>query len=121
MMRRGTEMPAGTGTEEEMEVMTDRPNHHYIQWLDGGREPQCPPNPEYPNGCVIDCSGSAMIRCEVDLPYPAPRCGGYRITCFKCAICFALTAAGRPDDPVRVLLPCYTLINETSEIRKLPA
>jgi hypothetical protein len=44
-----------------------------IRWLDRGREPKCPPNPLYPNGKPIDCTGGATRFCETALPCPARR------------------------------------------------
>lgn len=55
--------------------------HHNIVWVDSGREPQCPPNPAFPNGVVSDISGGAENTCDVSLPYPAKRCGQYVIKC----------------------------------------
>ena len=50
-----------------------------VDWIDGGREPQCPPNPSYPDGIDVDCSAGAAVTCTAQLPYPAPRCGYWAI------------------------------------------
>jgi hypothetical protein len=100
--------------------MTENPDHT-VEWLDSGREPQCEPNPEYPNGCIIDCAENAVMRCRIKLQYPGPRCGVHAISCNRCGVTFALTAAGRPDDPKEVLLPCYIEIDETTKIQKRAA
>ncbi|MBO0717861.1 MAG: hypothetical protein J2P55_11075 [Rhizobiales bacterium] len=78
-----------------------------IKWLDSGREPQCPPDPAYPNGVVADLRyGENVKACEADLPYPAKRCGTYIVTCDVCGITAAITTAGRPDDPNHVIMRC---------------
>jgi hypothetical protein len=80
-----------------------------IVWLDSGREPQCPPNPDYPNGIDVPSPrhGEAGFKfCTVTLPYPAKRCGSYVIECTKCGFRVGITTAGRPDDPRSVELEC---------------
>lgn len=78
-----------------------------IEWRDGFREPQCPPNPRYPQGIDLDVAGDqAAVACVVALPYPARRCGHYEVRCRTCGLSVALTTAGRPDDPRSVRLPC---------------
>ena len=67
-----------------------------IEWADSGREPQCPPNPNFPNG--IDIPGPDGC-CRVELPYPAKRVGAYVIRCLTCGASVGVTTAGRPDDP----------------------
>lgn len=83
-------------------------DEHYfdIEWFDREREPQCAPNPNYPNGKDIDCSDNAEITCTVELPYPAKRCGLYVVHCSRCGLNIALTTAGRPDDPRSVKIGC---------------
>lgn len=85
--------------------------HHNIVWVDSGREPQCPPNPAFPNGVVSDISGGAENTCDVSLPYPAKRCGQYVIKCGCCKSLTIVTTAGRPDDPKLVRLGCKELPN----------
>jgi hypothetical protein len=78
-----------------------------IDWIDRGREPQCPPNPAYPNG--VDLDGALKLgvpTCKTDLPYPAKRCGLYYVECRLCGCNALITTAGRPDDPRSVVMPC---------------
>lgn len=77
-----------------------------IAWLDSGKEPTCKPDPMYPNGVELDLSMDASKACTVELPYPAPRIGMYRIKCRICKLTAACTTAGRIDDPRSVRLPC---------------
>lgn len=77
-----------------------------ILWLDGGREPQCAPDPNYPNGIDLDCSANASLRCNVSLPYPAKRCGMYLVECKTCGTNILITTAGRLDDPRSVTIAC---------------
>ncbi len=77
-----------------------------IKWVDGNREPQCKPNPAYPNGIDIDCSYSRSPICKSDLPYPAKRCGIYVVECLECGQIMVITTAGRLDDPRSVTLSC---------------
>lgn len=78
-----------------------------IKWIDHGREPQCPPNPEYPHGIDIDTvKDFDGPKCKADLPYPAKRCGVYLIGCEICGTAVAITTAGRPDDPKSVMILC---------------
>lgn len=79
---------------------------HNIQWIDGGREPQCPANPEFPMGRDIDTSKPDEKTCKVDLPYPARRCGLYLVHCDVCNIRVGITTAGRVDDPKSVVIVC---------------
>lgn len=77
-------------------------------WKDSGREPQCSPDPEFPHGIDADVSEGAVKTCSLDLPYPAKRCGIFVVQCDECGQVTALTTAGRPDDPRRVTLGCYS-------------
>lgn len=77
-----------------------------IEWLDKGREPQCAPNPDYPEGKDLDMSGDADRVCSTKLPYPAKRCGLYIIECKTCGLRVGVTTAGRPDDPRSVKFAC---------------
>lgn len=80
---------------------------HKVEFVPSGRgKAQCPSNPEYPNGIDINGAGEAAESCKVTLPYPAPECGLYRVECRLCGFSLAITAAGRPDDPKSVTLPC---------------
>lgn len=76
-----------------------------IEWIDRGRDPQCPPDPDFPDGKDIP----AMLpgpSCGVKLPYPAKRCGVYIIECSVCGIRVAITTVGRRDDPRSVSINC---------------
>lgn len=77
------------------------------KWHDRNREPQCAPDPAFPNGMDVDMSDGAARTCSIELPYPAKRCGIYVIQCDKCGQTNAMTTAGRPDDPRTVLMGCY--------------
>lgn len=81
-----------------------------VEWHDGGREPQCPPDPAFPNGKDLDGITEHLQpgwpTCKVELPYPAKRCGAYMVECTVCGTMIAVTTAGRPDDPKSVVMPC---------------
>ena len=77
-----------------------------IVWEDHHRDPQCPSNPDYPNGIDIDVSRGREPACTALLPYPAKGCGLYIIHCRMCNINIAVTTAGRPDDPRSVRVSC---------------
>lgn len=77
-----------------------------IRWIDRHREPQCPPNPDYPAGKDVDMSNGADKTCEAPLPHPAPRCGYYIVECETCGFRAVITTAGRPDDPRSVKIAC---------------
>jgi hypothetical protein len=81
---------------------------HTITFHPSGRgKARCEPNPEFPNGIVIPRTG-ADWHCLVKLPYPAPECGHHRVECSECGMTMAITAAGRPDDPISVQVPCLS-------------
>lgn len=83
-------------------------SRHKVIWNDAGREPQCAPDPEYPNGKDLDMTPflqDGWPTCKVDLPYPAKRCGVYMVEC-ECGLTVAVTTAGRPDDPRSVTVGC---------------
>jgi hypothetical protein len=78
-----------------------------IKWVDHQREPQCQPNPAYPNGIDVDLrTKQGQPSCNTALPYPARRCGVYLVICERCGHRVAITTAGRPDDPRSATLPC---------------
>jgi hypothetical protein len=61
---------------------------HEITWHDARREPQCPPNPKYPDGVDILAPrhGESGFRfCKVALPYPAKRIGDQRYVLGTCS------------------------------------
>lgn len=84
-----------------------------VTWIDRWREPQEPPNPDYPNGIDLDLSQGAGtgFTCAVDLPYPARRIGFYLIDCEICGQKLVVTTAGRPDDPRSVKIACNPHLN----------
>lgn len=73
------------------------PGEMIVTWHDAGREPQCPPNPAYPNGIDLDLSEGARRTCTTPLPYPAKRCGQYLVVCKTCDQSVIVTTAGRLD------------------------
>ena len=97
---------AANGKQRLNEVPNDGDPNMTIEvvLLDSGREPQCKPEPKDPNGRDIEIAGA--VRCCSNLPYPAPRCGVYEITCNDCGLKVALTVAGRIDDPRTITIPC---------------
>lgn len=68
--------------------------------------PKCPPNPAYPNGIDVNAAADDGACCKVALPYPAPERLVWMVTCKRCGFTAGVTAAGRPDDPRSVMLPC---------------
>jgi hypothetical protein len=79
---------------------------HKITWIDSGREPQCDADPRYPDGKDIPLLSRSQESCRVELPYPAKRCGVYIVDCETCGLRYAITTAGRPDDPRSVMMAC---------------
>jgi hypothetical protein len=78
-----------------------------VRFLDAGRDPQCDPDPAYPDGRRVSLAEHALQKtCTRNLPYPAPRCGAYSIKCRVCGFVGVVTVAGRPDDPRVVTIPC---------------
>jgi hypothetical protein len=77
-----------------------------IIWRDSGREPQCPPDPRYPDGIDVDTVLPGAEACTATLPYPARRCGAYIVTCAVCGLRVGVTTAGRPDDPRSLRIAC---------------
>jgi hypothetical protein len=77
-----------------------------IYWDDGRREPQCEPDPRYPNGIALDITRGREPFCIVSLPYPAKRCGLYVVECRICKQRVACTTAGRIDDPISIKIAC---------------
>lgn len=88
---------------DESEMM---PDQFAIRWLDRGREPQCAPDPAYPDGKDVDGSEPGEPFCTARLPYPARRCGIYIVRCLDCGVTVGVTTAGRPDDPRSVKIGC---------------
>jgi hypothetical protein len=80
--------------------------HFTIEWQDFGREPRVAPNPAFPDGIDLDISAGRIPSCRVELPYPAARCGAYRVECSLCGMAVVATTAGRPDDPRSLTMAC---------------
>lgn len=77
-----------------------------LEFKPSGRgKARCPTDPDWPNGKDLDISNSE-ISCKVDLPYPAEECGTWIIRCSACGMSLGVTAAGRPDDPKSIKVPC---------------
>lgn len=80
---------------------------HIVTFHKSGRgKAQCPSNPAYPDGMEVRIAKPHEKSCSIDLPYPAQECGMHLIHCTECGMDTAITAAGRPDDPKRVIVPC---------------
>jgi hypothetical protein len=77
-----------------------------IEWLDGGRERQGLADPSYPDGVHVVERAEAAKNCFTKLPYSAPRCGQWSISCGKCGKRVLITAAGRADDPRSIAVAC---------------
>lgn len=82
-----------------------------VKFIDSGREPECTPNPDHPNGIELDLRPedkrlAVYPHCCYGVPYPAPRCGVYHVECETCHLTVAVTVAGRADDPRSITLPC---------------
>lgn len=80
-----------------------------VKFVPSGRgKAQCPPNPDYPDGLVLKADvPNGTPTCTFDLlPYPAPECGWFEVECEKCGMTIMITAAGRPDDPKAIIIPC---------------
>ena len=78
-----------------------------VTWIDGHREPQCAPDPDFPEGIDVDVSDKMPVTCFAALPYPAKRCGYFRVVCGTCGLTVAVTTAGRPDDPRSIRVACW--------------
>ena len=86
-----------------------------IDFVPSGRgKAQCDPDPHFPNGKEIKIPSqlNQAPHCKAALPYPAPECGCYLVTCKKCGFSLAVTAAGRPDDPTSIEMFCKTKTDE---------
>ena len=87
--------------------MNDKRFRGEIKWLRRSRDPaRNPPDPKWPNGIALDVTKGANVRCQTRLPYPAQGVGTWLIRCQTCGWSGAVTAAGRADDPISVLIPC---------------
>lgn len=80
-----------------------------VKFIDSGRDPTQKADPRFPNGKRIDLTTAFDKKsCTRNVPFPAPRCGVYVVTCRTCGYSAAITVAGRADDPNMVTLPCKT-------------
>ena len=81
---------------------------HDVKFVASGRgKAQCEPDLNYPHGKEVSCVFATETPCcTVALPYPAPECGYYAVRCQVCQMSVAVTAVGRPDDPISVTIPC---------------
>lgn len=78
-----------------------------VSFIDGGRLAQVKPDPAFPKGQRIILTRTAIEKsCTKNIPWPAPRCGFYKIKCMECGYTAAISVAGRPDDPCMVTMPC---------------
>ena len=78
-----------------------------VAFIDKGHKANCKPDPKYPDGMPVNLAPNPIVKtCTRNLPYPAPRCGLYVVTCRQCGFDAILTVAGRPDDPNMVTMPC---------------
>jgi hypothetical protein len=80
-----------------------------IKFKPSGRgKAQCEPDPLYPHGKAIPKPPENVFpdTCFIELPYPAPECGIFIVSCETCKTANAITAAGRPDDPISFYMPC---------------
>lgn len=75
-------------------------------WFGTGKPPTHPPNPAYPDGKDVDGRREGEAGCGIKLQVPAPNVGHWLVQCGTCGIQVAVTAAGRPDDPRNVIIPC---------------
>jgi hypothetical protein len=112
-LERGRKFIAGLdGKGEAFRVPKTEPAQQFsVTWNDAEREPQCAPDPDYPDGKDVDVSQGAGTTCTVELPHPAKRCGFYDVRCTLCGFRAMITTAGRPDDPKSVRFPCIGRAN----------
>jgi hypothetical protein len=75
------------------------------KFIGNGRQPQCAPDPAYPDGKPVDAS-MGRASCAIELEHPAKECGFWVISCSLCGVRLAVTAAARADDPSLIRLPC---------------
>jgi hypothetical protein len=95
-------------------MRTDPSRTHEVRFVASGRgKAQCAPDPDYPHGVEVKMDQKSLKRfgapskpCVVKLPYPAPECGWWDVTC---GLTMAITATGRVDDPVSAELPCLPM------------
>jgi hypothetical protein len=86
--------------------MSDESKHKIVFQPSGRGKAQCAPDPDYPHGKAMPKLPFGQRQCYVELPYPAPECGYWMVTCEECKCAIAITAAGRTDDPISFYMPC---------------
>lgn len=79
-----------------------------VRFMPSGRgKAQCASDPDLPEGVVLKADvPEGTPTCSFTLPYPAPECGWFDVHCEQCGQSILVSAAGRPDDPTAVILPC---------------
>ena len=79
-----------------------------LTWVGNGKTATKPPNPDYPNGVVVNDPNlkEGDLRCQIPLPYPAAGVGYWKVKCTKCGLTVACPAAGRVDDPRIMVIRC---------------
>lgn len=78
-----------------------------VEWQSHHRKAREKPNPAFPNGVDIVMHATPDApSCKVAIPYPAPECGVWIVACSRCGLRAGVTAAGRPDDPKSLTVPC---------------
>ncbi len=87
-----------------------------IIWKGTGRTATSRSVPRWPDGIDLDLTADETRRCRVRLPYPAPEVGAHLLVCRHCGVRVAVTAAGRPDDPRSVTIPCRAISEECRDV-----
>ena len=77
-----------------------------IRWLDAKVEPTGEYNPDYSAGVDLDGCDDTLENCNVELPYPAKKVGGYFIVCKICDLHTACVTEGKDDDPRSMRFNC---------------
>lgn len=79
-----------------------------IEWVGKGKKATQPPDPEFPDGIILQDPKleSGDYSCTVELDYPAPCVGVWKLRCEECGAAIGCTATGRPDDPRRMIIRC---------------
>jgi hypothetical protein len=83
-----------------------------LKWFGVGRRAKHPPDPAFPEGKDIVAHGAGQRFCKVTIPYPAPECGQWLITCDRCGLTAIVTAAGRLDDPRSAEVACRARVEK---------
>lgn len=98
----------GRTVHRHLEDQTDKhiSDWHTVEWVSKNRPPQCAPNPDFPDGKNLMHFDPEYLHCKIPIPYPAECCGTWIISCLKCGLRVAATAAGRPDDPKSLTVNC---------------